>query len=127
MGAAIDVVDGAVFHLGVGAGLGHALAVVLKPDDAAVEVGAVGVGGEKVLEGFQGGVELGFGGVAEVGCGVECGPAGGLRWWAGVDYGCRSWFECGLAVMVADDVEDEDADDDGEEDVVAWAEAHSDK
>jgi hypothetical protein len=29
--------------------------------------------------------------------------------------------------MVADDVEDEDADDDGEEDVVAWAEAHSDK
>ena len=47
-GAAVDVVDGAVFHLGVGAGLGHALAVELEPGEAAVDVGVVGVGGEKV-------------------------------------------------------------------------------
>ncbi len=124
MGAAVDVVDGAVFHLGVGANLGHALAVVLEPDEAAVDVGVVGVGGQEVLQGFQGGLELGSGCVAEIGGCVEGGPARGLRRWAGVDDGRGRWFEHGLAVMVADDVVNEDADDDGEQDVVTGAKAH---
>jgi len=41
-----------------------------------------------------------------------------------VDDGRRGWLEGGLAVVVADDVPDEDGYDDEEEDVVAGLESH---
>ncbi len=125
MGAAGEVVDAAVAHLGVATDLCHALAVELEPGEAAAEVGGVGVGGELLLEGVEGGDEVGGGGVAECGGVVEGEPAGGLGGRGVVDDDGRGGgVRSGAAVAVADDVEDEDADDEEEEDVVAGAKAH---
>ena len=56
--------EAALFGFGVGAGVGHALAVELEPCETAVDVGLVGVGGKGRLQGFEGGKVLGVGCVA---------------------------------------------------------------
>ncbi len=122
--AAVEVAEAALLGFGIMAGVCHALAVELEPGEAAVDVGVVGVVGQGCLYGLERWEILGVGRIAEGGCGVECGPAGGLRGRAGVDDGSGGWLEGRGAMVVANDVPDEDADDDEEEDVVAGAKAH---
>ena len=128
--AGVEVVAAAGFHLGVGVGLGHALAVEVEPGEAALDVGDVAVGlvgveGEELVEGFEGGLEFGVRCVAECGGVVEGGPGWGVEARFGDDDGRRGGGEGGAGVAaVAHHVEDEDADDDREEEVVAGTELH---
>ena len=128
--AVVDVVDGAVFHLGVGVGLGGALAIEFEPDHATVDVFdmavlLIGVEGDELVQVLEGGVEGCGGFVAEGGGVVEGGPGGRVDARFGDDDG-RGGVGDGVACVVAmaNDVEDEEAEDDGEEDVVAGTEAH---
>jgi hypothetical protein len=128
--AAFDVLGCVRFHLGIGVGLGHALAVKLKPGEAAVDVGDVAVGlvgvqGDEGLEVFERGVVIGGGLVAEAGGVVEGGPCGGVdaRFIDDDRRGCGG-DGVALVVAVANDVVDKEADDDGEQDVVAGTELH---
>ena len=93
-GAAVDVAEAALFSLRLGGDVGHALAIRFEPEDAAVDVSVIGVGRVGLLQGFEGGEVLGIGGVAECGCGVECGPAGdcggGPVWTMGAGGGWRA-------------------------------------
>jgi hypothetical protein len=128
--AVVDVVGGAVFHLGVGVDLGSALAVELEPGHAAVDVFDVavlriGVEGDELLQILEGGV-VGGGGVVAQGSGVvEGGPGRGVDARL-VDDDGRGGVGDGVAIIVAmaNHVEEEEAEDDGEQDVVAGAEAH---
>jgi hypothetical protein len=128
--AALDVVGCVCFHLGIGVGLGHALAVELQPGEAAVDVGEVAVGLVGVernegLEVFERGLVVGGGLVAKAGGVVEGSPGGGVEArlidddgrWGGGD-------GVALVVAMANDVVEEEADDDGEQDVVAGAKLH---
>ena len=128
--AGFDVVGCVCFHLGIGVGLGHALAVELKPGEAAVDVGNVAVGLVGVqrnegLEVFEGGVVGGGGFVAEASGVVEGGPGRGVEARL-VDEDQRGGVGDGVAlvVAVANDIVDEEADDDGEQNVVAGTELH---
>jgi len=125
--AVVDVVDGAVFHGGVGVdGLG-ALAVELEPGEAAIDVFDVailliGVDGDELLEVVESGGEGGGGIVAEGGGVVEGGPGGRVEARRGDDnrrWGVAGGGEVLLVAAMADDVEEKEAEDDGEEDVVA--------
>ncbi len=117
--AVVDVVDGAVFHGGVGVdGLG-ALAVELEPGEAAIDVLdvavlLVGVDGDELLEVVEGRGEGGGGIVAECGGVVEGGPRGSVEAQARRGDYNRRWCVAGggevlLVAAMADDVEDEEA------------------
>jgi hypothetical protein len=130
--AVVDVVDGAVFHGGVGVdGLG-ALAIELEPGEAAIDVFdmailRIGVEGDELLEVVESGAEGGGGIVAEGGGVVEGGPGGRVEARRGDDNRCGSVVgggEVPLVAAMADDVEDEEAEDYGEENVVAGTEVH---
>jgi hypothetical protein len=131
--AVVDVLGGAVFHLEVWMGLGGSLAVEGEPGQAAVDVVevavfGVGVEGEEAVEVVEGGVVGGGGIVAERGGVVEGGPGGGVDARAGDDDG-RGGGGGGEGVAfvaaMAKDVEDEEAEDDGEQDVVAGTKVHA--
>jgi hypothetical protein len=129
--AVVEVVGGTVFHLGVGVGLGCSLAVELEPGHAAADVFEVaivrvGVEGDELVEVVEGGVVGGGGVVAQGGGVIEGGPGRGVD--AGlVDDDRRGGVGDGVAIVVAmvNHVEEEEAEDDGEQDVVAGTEAHA--
>ncbi len=123
--AVVEVVEGAGFHLGVGVGLGHALAVELEPDHAAVNVCEVavlliGVEGKELLQVLVGRGVAGGSIVAKGGGVVEGGPGGSVDTGL-VDEDGRGGVGDRVAVVaaVANHVEDEEAENDGEQDVVA--------
>ena len=126
-GAVVEVAEVAGLPLGVAGGVGDALAVELEPGEAAFDVGEVAVGrvgveGEELVEVLEGWLEVGVGCVAEGGGVVEGGPGGGVEAGLVEDDGRGGEGEAGAGVAaVAHHVDDEDADDDGEEDVVAGA------
>jgi hypothetical protein len=130
--AVVDVVGGLIFHLGVGVGLGGALTVELQPGHAAVDVlnvaiVLIGVEGNEGVEVFEGGVVGGGRIVAEGGGVVVGGPGGCVDARPGDDHGrgrSAGGDEILLVAAVANHVEDEEADDDGEQDVVAGAKVH---
>jgi hypothetical protein len=130
LGAGVEVVGAAGFHLGVDVGLGHALAVEVEPGEAALDVGDVAVGwvgveGDELVKVFERWLEVGVGCVAEGGGVVEGGPGRGVDARPGDDDGRGRGGDGGAVVAtVAHHVEDEDADDDGEENVVAGTELH---
>jgi hypothetical protein len=130
LGAGVEVVGAAGFHLGIGAGLGHALAVEVEPGEAALDVGEVAVGGvgverDELVEVFESRVEFCGGSVAECGGVVKSGPGGGVETRLGDDDGRGGGGDGGAAVAtMTHHVDDEDADDDGEKDVVAGTELH---
>ena len=122
--ADIDVVAGDVSHGFVGVGLGSALAVDTEPGEAAADVGEVavvlvGVEGDQFLEVLDGWLVGGGGIVAEGGGVVEGGPGGSVDARLVDDGRGGVGDRVALVAAVANDVEDEEAEDDGEEDVVA--------
>ena len=128
--AVVEVVVAAGLPLGVVGGVGDALAVELKPGEAALDGGdvavvLVGVQRDELVEILERRLEVGVGRVAEAGGVVEGGPGGSVQAGRGDDDGRGGVGDrVSCIVTVAHDVEDEDCDDDGQEDVVAGAELH---
>ena len=131
--AVVDMLAGAVVHFGVWVGLGGALAIELEPCEAAVDVldvavVLIGVEGQEFVEVVERRVEGDGGIVAEGGGVVVSGPGGSVDARPGDDDrrgGGTGGDEVSLFAAVANHVEDEEAEDDGEEDVVAGAKVHS--
>jgi len=107
-------------------GLGGALAVDAEPGEAAVDVGEVavvliGIEGEELLEVVDGGLVGGGWIVAEGGGVVEGGPGGSVDARLVDDGRGGVGDRVALVAAVANHVEGEEDEDDGEEDVVAGA------
>ena len=132
--AVVDVVGGAVFHLEVRVGLCGALTVELEPGKTAVDIVDVailwiGVEGDELVDVVEGRSEGGGRIVAEGGGVVKGGPCGCGKAGFVDDNGRGSGVggdEVSLVAAMANHVEDEEAEDDGEQNVVAGAKVHAD-